>query len=94
MLIMKSKEWIVATKLEFVYSKEQILTMYANTVDFGNNSFGIMTAAKTYYDCKPSQLTPDQCATLVGMLKATTSYNPISHPKTPWRVAILCSTIW
>lgn len=81
MLIMKSKEWIVATKLEFVYSKEQILTMYANTVDFGNNSFGIMTAAKTYYDCKPSQLTPDQCATLVGMLKATTSYNPISHPK-------------
>lgn len=80
-LIMKSKEWIVATKLEMVYSKEQILTMYANTVDFGNNSFGIMTAAKTYYDRKPSQLTPDQCATLVGMLKATTSYNPISHPR-------------
>ena len=81
MLIMKSKEWIVAMKLEFVYDKQQILTMYANTVDFGNNSFGIMTAAKTYYNRKPSELTPDQCATLVGMLKATTSYNPISHPK-------------
>lgn len=81
MLVMKSKEWIIATKLELIYDKQQILTMYANTVDFGNNSFGIMTASKTYYDCKPSELTTDQCATLVGMLKATTYYNPISHPK-------------
>ena len=47
MLIMKSKEWIIAVKLELIYSKKEILTMYANTVDFGNNSFGVKTAAKT-----------------------------------------------
>ena len=46
MVIMKSKEWIIAVKLELIYSKKEILTMYANTVDFGNNSFGVKTAAK------------------------------------------------
>lgn len=81
MLINKSKEWIIATKLELIYNKQQIITMYANTVDFGNNAYGIMTAAKTYFDKKPSELTPEQCATLVGMLKATTTYNPIRHPE-------------
>ena len=81
MLIMKSKEWIIAVKLELIYSKKEILTMYANTVDFGNNSFGVKTAAKTYFNTSPSKLTVDQAATLVGMLKATTYYNPILHPK-------------
>lgn len=80
MLIMKTKEWIIATKLESVYSKEEILTMYANTVDFGSNAFGIKTAAKTYFGTTPKELTIEQCAVLVGMLKATTYYNPISHP--------------
>ena len=80
MLIMKSKEWIMAMKLEAVFSKEEILTMYANTVDFGSNAFGIKTACKTYFDCTPRQLTPDQAAVLVGMLKATTYYNPLLHP--------------
>ena len=80
MLITKSKEWIIATKLEIVYDKREILTMYANTVDFGNNSFGIKTAAKTYFNTTPAELTTAQAAVLVGMLKATTYYNPTLHP--------------
>lgn len=81
MLVMKSKEWIIATKLELVYDKKDILTMYANTVDFGSNAFGIKTACKTYFNTTPSELTLDQMAVLVGMLKATTYYNPRINPK-------------
>ena len=81
MLVMKSKEWIIATKLELVYDKKDILTMYANTVDFGSNAFGIKTACKTYFNTRPSELTLDQMAVLVGMLKATTYYNPRINPK-------------
>ena len=81
MLIMKSKEWIIAVKLELIYSKKEILTMYANTVDFGNNSYGVKTAAKTYFNTTPAKMSVDQAATLVGMLKATTYYNPITHAK-------------
>ena len=80
MLIAKAKEWIIAYKIEFIYSKNEILTMYANTVDFGNNAYGIKTAARTYFNTTPRQLTTEQVATLVGMLKATTYYNPILHP--------------
>ena len=80
LIIDKSKEWIIAIKLELIYSKDAILTMYANTVDFGNNAFGIKTAAKTYFNTTPDKLTPEQAALLVGMLKATSYYNPISHP--------------
>ena len=81
MLIMKTKEWITATKLEMNFSKEEILTMYANTVDFGSNAFGIKTACKTYFGTTPKDLTPDQAAILVGMLKATTYYNPRINPE-------------
>ena len=80
MLIMKTKEWITAVKLELNFSKEEILTMYANTVDFGSNAFGIKTACKTYFGVQPKDLTPEQAAVLVGMLKATTYYNPRLHP--------------
>ncbi len=85
LLIMKSKEWIIATKLEMLYDKNEILTMYANTVDFGSNAFGINTASKTYFGTSPSKLTPDQAAVLVGMLKATTYYNPKLNPKNSTR---------
>ena len=78
-LIVKSKEWIIATKLETVFSKKEILTMYANTVDFGSNAYGIKTAAKTYFNVHPKDLTTEQAAVLVGMLKATTYYNPKSN---------------
>ena len=81
MLIMKSKEWITAYKLEFFFSKEEILTQYANTVDFGSNAFGIKTACKTYFGCAPKDLTAEQAAVLVGMLKATTYYNPLINPE-------------
>ena len=81
MLIMKSKEWITAVKLEMFFDKKQILTMYANTVDFGSNAYGIKTAAKTYFGTTPAQLTTDQAAILVGLLKATTYYNPRINPK-------------
>ena len=81
MLIMKSKEWITAVKIEMLFDKKEILTMYANTVDFGSNAFGIKTACKTYFGTTPQKLTADQAAILVGMLKATTFYNPRLNPK-------------
>ena len=80
-LIVKSKEWIIATKLETVFDKKEILTMYANTVDFGSNAYGIKTAAKTYFDTTPKDLTTEEAAVLVGMLKATTMYNPKINSK-------------
>ena len=85
MLIVKSKEWIIATKLEMTHDKNEILTMYANTVDFGSNAFGIKTAAKTYFNCSPKDLTVEQAAVLVGMLKATTYYNPLANPENSLR---------
>jgi len=81
MLIMKSKEWIIATKLEFLYSKREILEMYANTVDFGSNAYGIKTAANTYFKTTPQQLQLQESAVLVGLLKATSTYNPRINPK-------------
>ena len=80
-LIVKSKEWIIATKLETIFNKKEILTMYANTVDFGSNAYGIKTAAKTYFDTTPDSLSTQEAAVLVGMLKATTLYNPKSNPE-------------
>ena len=88
-LIMKTKEWITALKLEIYFAstkgrqdgKNEILVQYANTVDFGHNAFGIKIASKTYFNTTPNKLTADQAAVLVGMLKATTYYNPISHPE-------------
>lgn len=81
MLIMKSKEWILALKLETFYSKDEILTMYFNTVDFGSNTYGIKTACKNYFNTTPKDITTEQAATLIGLLKATTTYNPKLNPK-------------
>lgn len=78
-LIMKTKEWIGAFLIEMAYSKEDILRMYANTVDFGSNAYGIKTAAKTYFNTTPALLKTEECAVLVGLLKATTYYNPRLH---------------
>ena len=79
--IMKTKEMVIAVQLEWGNEKDSILTMYANTVDFGSNSFGIKTAAKTYFNKKPSELKIEEAAVLVGMLKATSTYNPRINPK-------------
>ena len=84
-LIKKSKEMIIAVELEMLNSKEDILRMYCNTVDFGSNAYGIKTAAKTYFGTTPSALKAEEAAVLVGLLKATTTYNPRINPKNSLR---------
>ncbi|MBR1838929.1 MAG: transglycosylase domain-containing protein [Bacteroidaceae bacterium] len=81
MLVMKSKEMILAVGIEMFYTKEEILTMYANTVDFGHNSFGIKTAARTFFNTSPARLKTEEAAVLVGLLKATSTYSPLNHPE-------------
>ncbi|MES3018775.1 MAG: transglycosylase domain-containing protein [Bacteroidota bacterium] len=81
-LIQKSQELIVAVKLERQYTKEEILTMYLNTVDFGSyNTYGIKSAARTYFSTTPDKLKPHQAAILVGMLKGPSYYNPHRNPE-------------
>jgi len=80
--IQKLQEWIIAIKLERNYTKEEIITMYLNTVDFGSyNSFGIKSAAKTYFNVTPDKLKPEQAAILIGMLKGPSIYSPTRHPE-------------
>lgn len=81
LLVTKYKEWMTAFKLESKYSKEEILTMYLNTVSFSNNAYGIKSASVRYFDKLPSEVTVNEAAVLVGMLKGTTYYNPIRNPK-------------
>ncbi|MBQ4376499.1 MAG: transglycosylase domain-containing protein [Bacteroidales bacterium] len=76
----KFKEWVVAVKLERNYSKQEIIAMYFNTVDFGSNAYGIKTAARTFFGKAPADLSVIEAATLVGLLKAPTTYSPILHP--------------
>lgn len=77
----KFKEWIIAVKLERNYTKEEILAMYLNTVDFGCQSFGIKSAAKTYFNKTPAELNIEESALLVGMLQAPSKFNPIRNPE-------------
>jgi penicillin-binding protein 1A len=79
--VSKVKEMIVAKRLENVYDKDEILTLYLNTVSFSNNAFGIETASKRFFNKKPSELHLEESAVLVGMLKATTLYNPRRNPE-------------
>jgi len=79
--VAKVKEITTALKLEKIYSKEQILELYLNTVSFGENTFGIETAALTYFNKKPQDLTIPESAVLVGLLKANTGYNPRLNPE-------------
>ena len=71
-VIIKTKEWITAVRLEKTYTKQEILTMYLNTVNFGSNAFGIKTAARTFFNTTPENLNVEQSAILVGVLKAPT----------------------
>ena len=80
-VFVKFKEWVVAVKLEHNYSKQEILAMYFNTVDFGSNAFGVKTASKTFFDKTPAELDVDEAALMVGLLKAPTTYSPILHPE-------------
>lgn len=80
-IVYKLKEWLTAIKLEQEYSKNEILTMYLNTVPFGSNTYGIKTAAKKYFNKETNDLGVEQSALLIGMLKATTTYNPENNPE-------------
>ncbi|HNQ11673.1 MAG TPA: transglycosylase domain-containing protein [Bacteroidia bacterium] len=77
----KLKEWITAIKLERNYTKEEIMAMYLNTVEFGSNAYGIKSAAQIFYNVKPSELSVVQSAVLVGLLKAPTYYSPVRNPE-------------
>lgn len=80
MLIIKTKEWIVATQLEKSYTKNEILTLYLNTSEFGSNAYGIKTASETFFNKKPSDLNVQEAAVLVGLFKAPTYYSPVYNP--------------
>jgi len=80
-IIQKLQEWFIAVKIERNYTKEEIITMYLNTVDFGHNSFGIKSASRTYYHTSPDKLTMAQAAMLVGLLKGSSYYSPIRNPE-------------
>ncbi|MCX2738682.1 penicillin-binding protein 1A [Pontibacter anaerobius] len=84
-VISKTKEWLTAIKLEQRYTKEEILTMYLNTVDFGSNSFGIKVASQTFFNTSPDSLKVEQAAVLVGLLKAPTYYSPRFNPENATR---------
>lgn len=81
MIVVKFKEWMTAYKLETKYGKEEILTMYLNTVSFGNNAYGIKSASIRYFNKFPNDLSVPEAAVLVGMLKGTTLYNPTRNPE-------------
>lgn len=81
LIINKLKEVKIAWRLEKLFSKEQILELYLNTVPFSENTYGLKIAAERFFNTYPSDLTPEQSAVLVGMLKATTTYSPVSSPE-------------
>jgi len=80
MLVNKTKEGILATRLESIYNKQEILALYLNTVPFGENVYGIEAASRLFFNKSVSQLSITQGAVLVGMLKANTYYNPRLYP--------------
>lgn len=79
-ILQKFQEWVIAVKLERNYTKEEILVMYLNTVDFGNQAYGIKSAARVYFNTTPDQLTVAQSATLIGILKGISRYSPTRNP--------------
>jgi penicillin-binding protein 1A len=81
MAINKIKEAITAYRLEKIYTKQEILTLYLNTVSFGEDVYGIEVAAERYFKTTPAKITLSEAATLIGMLKATTYYNPRAKPE-------------
>lgn len=85
LLISKVKEWIVAYELERNYTKNEILAMYLNTVDFGSNAYGIKAGAKTFFGKLPGELNYEEAAVLVGLQKAVTYYNPFYNPENSLR---------
>ncbi len=79
--IAKLKEWITSVKLEKNYTKNEILAMYLNVVEFGGNAYGIKSAAKTFFNTSPDSLKLEQAAVLVGLVNAPTRYSPVRNPE-------------
>lgn len=80
-LLQKPIEWVIALKLERYYTKEEIITLYLNYFDFLHNAVGIKTAANTYFNKEPKDLTINECALLIGMCKNPSYYNPVRQPE-------------
>ena len=85
LVISKFKEWITALKLEYNYTKEEIIAMYLNTVEYGSNSYGIKSAAATFFGKSPAELNLQEAAVLVGVVNAPTRYSPIRNPENALR---------
>ena len=85
LIVSKFKEWITAIKLEYNYTKEEIVAMYLNTVEYGSNSFGIKSAAATFFGKAPSELNIQEAAVLVGVVNAPTRYSPVRNPENSLR---------
>ncbi len=81
LVIAKFKEWITAVKLEYNYTKEEIVAMYFNVVFYGSNAYGIKSASSTFFDKHPSELTVPEAAMLVGVVNAPTRYSPVRNPE-------------
>ena len=80
-VVQKLKEWIIAVKLERAYTKEEIMAMYLNKFNFINGAYGIKAAAEIYFGKKQDELNTEEAATLVGMLKNPSLYNPVRRPE-------------
>ena len=81
LVLRKFQEWITATKLEYNYSKEEIVAMYLNTVAFGHNAFGIRSASKTFFDKSPQDLNIEEAALMAGVVNAPTRFSPVRNPE-------------
>lgn len=81
LVLRKFQEWITATKLEHNYSKEEIIAMYLNTVAFGHNAYGIRSAATTFFDKTPKELTIEEAALMAGVVNAPTRFSPLRNPE-------------
>ncbi len=80
-LFQKPIEWVIALRLERHFTKEEIITMYLNYFDFLHNAVGIKTASRTYFNKEPQALSIEECATLVGMCKNPSYFNPVRVPE-------------
>lgn len=83
-ILIKLKEWVTAIKLEKNYSKQEIIAMYLNTVDFGSHAYGIKSAAATFFGTSPDSLKVEEAATLIGLLKAPSWFSPVRNPERSW----------
>ncbi len=80
LVVRKLQEWVTATKLEYNYSKDEIIAMYLNTVFFGHNAYGVKKATETFFGKEPNEITIEEAALLAGVVNAPTKFSPKRHP--------------